>query len=260
MGSSSAASVDDSRWHTARDFTRDMGACAIGNNQRGQTLPNAVGTLGFAWNQSRQQHWSEFGYPAAAPFNGQWMVVCESSHATDDTSVPGVGRDPQGVGCDMTGGSSGGPWVMGWKGQSGPNPLPGGGFVNGHNDYKYTQRSRWRCTRRTSTGLRTRSAAERQQGAEPHLLSRSGGARRRVTELDPPPRPGTEFISSALGEQVRERRPLETVAKGPLRLVHDLVDLAGFRGSTRDAAKDAADPTGVALARFNHFQNGKTAG
>ena len=65
------------------------------------------------------------------------MVVCESSHATDDTSVPGIGADPQGVGCDMTGGSSGGPWVMGWKNQTGPNPLPGGGFVNGHNDYKY---------------------------------------------------------------------------------------------------------------------------
>ena len=38
----------------------------------------------------------------------------------------------------MTGGSSGGPWVYGWKGQSPPNPLPGGGYVNGHNDYKYT--------------------------------------------------------------------------------------------------------------------------
>jgi len=126
------------RWHTARDFTRDMGACAIGNNQRGQSLPSAVGFLGFAWNQSRQQHWDEFGYPAAPPFNGQWMVVCESSHATDDTSVPGVGQDPQGVGCDMTGGSSGGPWVIGWKSQKGADPLPGGGYVNGHNDYKYT--------------------------------------------------------------------------------------------------------------------------
>jgi hypothetical protein len=124
-------------WHSTHDFTRDMGACAIGNNQFGKTLPSTVGTLGFAWNQSRQQHWSEFGYPQAAPFNGQWMVVCESSHATDDTSVPGVGADPQGVGCDMTGGSSGGPWVIGWKNQTGPNPLPGGGFVNGHNDYKY---------------------------------------------------------------------------------------------------------------------------
>lgn len=127
-----------SRWHTAHDFTRDMGACAIGNNQFGQTLPSRVGTLGFAWNQSRQQHWSEFGYPAAAPFNGQWMVVCESSHATDDTAIAGTGPDPQGVGCDMTGGSSGGPWVIGWKNQTGANPLPGGGFVNGHNDYKYT--------------------------------------------------------------------------------------------------------------------------
>jgi len=125
-------------WLNSGDFTRDLGACAIGKNKAGLTLPAAVGTLGFSWNQSRQQHWSEFGYPQGAPFNGQWMVVCESSHATDDTAISGAGADPQGVGCDMTGGSSGGPWVIGWKNQTGATPLPGGGFVNGHNDYKYT--------------------------------------------------------------------------------------------------------------------------
>jgi hypothetical protein len=124
-------------WYNNGDFTRDLGACHILNNALGQSLPSRVGTLGFAWNQSRLQHWSEFGYPAGAPFNGRWMVVCESSHAVDDTAIAGSGPDPIGVGCDMTGGSSGGPWVMRWKDQAPPNPLPGGGYVNGHNDYKY---------------------------------------------------------------------------------------------------------------------------
>jgi hypothetical protein len=129
-------------WHVGYDFTRDLGACAIGPNALGQSLPSRVGTLGFAWNQSRLQHWSQFGYPAAAPFNGQWMVVCESSHAVDDTAIAGSGPDPIGVGCDMTGGSSGGPWVMRWKNQSPPTPVAGGGFVNGHNDYKYINPAR----------------------------------------------------------------------------------------------------------------------
>ncbi len=117
-----------SAWHYTYDFSYDLGACAIGNNASGEILPNLLGTLGFAWNQSRNQHWDEFGYPQASPFNGLWTTVCESSHGTDDTSIGGVGPAPQGVGCDMTGGSSGGPWVIGWEGAN---------YVNGQNDYKY---------------------------------------------------------------------------------------------------------------------------
>jgi V8-like Glu-specific endopeptidase len=119
-------------WHVNGDFTRDYGAFQVGTNAllggEGQTLQSQVGTLGFAWNQSRIQHWDDFGYPAANPFDGQLMTTCQASHAVDDTGSQGAGPDPIGIGCDMTGGSSGGPWILLFK---------RGSYINGHNDYKY---------------------------------------------------------------------------------------------------------------------------
>jgi hypothetical protein len=91
-----------------------------------------VGSLGFAWNQPRVQHYNDFGYPAANPFSGAWMVTCQGSHAYDDITIgsnpPAAAPAPFAIGCDMTGGSSGGPFIMSFK---------NGNFINGHNDYKY---------------------------------------------------------------------------------------------------------------------------
>jgi V8-like Glu-specific endopeptidase len=115
-------------WHANRDFTRDLGAFRVGTNAGGQTLQSRVGSLGFAFNQSRVQHYNDFGYPTAAPFNGAWLTVCQASHAYDDITIRGAGPDPIAIGCDMTGGSSGGPYIMRFK---------TGNFINGHNSYKY---------------------------------------------------------------------------------------------------------------------------
>ena len=41
---------------------------------------------------------------------------------------PASGPNPYAIGCDMTGGSSGGPFIMRFK---------AGSYINGHNDYKY---------------------------------------------------------------------------------------------------------------------------
>jgi V8-like Glu-specific endopeptidase len=47
------------------------------------------------------------GYPAAAPYNGYELVYCRNSVGTD----PNMGGKTYKMLCDMTGGSSGGPWV-----------------------------------------------------------------------------------------------------------------------------------------------------
>jgi V8-like Glu-specific endopeptidase len=50
-----------------------------------------------------------FGYPAAPPYDGALMYSCtgEPGRLSIDPSMPGMYR----VGCTMTGGSSGGPWL-----------------------------------------------------------------------------------------------------------------------------------------------------
>ena len=50
----------------------------------------------------------DFGYPAASPFAGQYLHLNAASHARDDGNFS---PNPIGIGTDMTGGCSGGPWI-----------------------------------------------------------------------------------------------------------------------------------------------------
>lgn len=113
-------------WINNADLARDVAGAKV-NNNNGATLASAVGWLGFAWNFSRVQHWWEIGYPQASPFNGAYMISCQSSYAYD--SPFGTSPKPMGAGCDMTGGCSGGPWVF----------RPGSGnYINGVNSHRRT--------------------------------------------------------------------------------------------------------------------------
>jgi V8-like Glu-specific endopeptidase len=114
-------------WVSGGDLARDVAGAKVYNNASGQTLAQKVGWLGFAWNQARVQHWWEIGYPQASPFTGAWMIACQASYAYD--SPFGSSPNPMGVGCDQTGGTSGGPWV--WK-------IGAGNYVNGVNSHRRT--------------------------------------------------------------------------------------------------------------------------
>ena len=102
----------------------DMGA-AILNPLNGRMLSQVVGWLGFAWNFNRNQVWTSLGYPQGPPFNGQRMFQDTAAYANDGT-VPGSPK-PIGIGCSMTGGCSGGPWVLGFGSTN---------YVNGLNSYR----------------------------------------------------------------------------------------------------------------------------
>ena len=65
---------------------------------------------------------------AAPPFTGETMHDCQASYAYNG-AVPGI--PPVAIGCDMTGGCSGGPWV--WQ-------LLGENALNGNNSYRQSNR------------------------------------------------------------------------------------------------------------------------
>jgi V8-like Glu-specific endopeptidase len=99
-------------WAFLGNLKYDIGAFAVRPNARGRTLQQSVGALKFRYGRSRTQHWHVLGYPALGPFSGRRMIACATSHATDDLADDiGEGPPPIGVGCDMSGGSSGGPWI-----------------------------------------------------------------------------------------------------------------------------------------------------
>jgi hypothetical protein len=98
-----------SGWASGGDFSFDNGAAVVSANG-GQALTDVVGGRNIAFNYPRQQQYAAHGYPAAPPFNGQRLWVCNSPLIYDDTSA---NPPTMGIDCNMTGGSSGGGWIAG---------------------------------------------------------------------------------------------------------------------------------------------------
>lgn len=94
-------------WASSEDFSYDAAFALIGT-QGGATLEDTVGSRGIVFNQDPFQDVEAIGYPAGFPFDGESMRVCE----TTIDAIDGPAGAPMQIPCDMTGGSSGGGWVM----------------------------------------------------------------------------------------------------------------------------------------------------
>jgi hypothetical protein len=77
-------------------------------------IGNVTGWLGRAWNFAHSQAVRTFGYPQAAPFDGNRLLTTQSTEWYSHDFRPG-GQTSKIIGSDLTGGSSGGSWVMGWN-------------------------------------------------------------------------------------------------------------------------------------------------
>jgi V8-like Glu-specific endopeptidase len=108
-----------------QDEGDDIGAVVVNTNRYGQHIVNVVGGQGFAWNWPASEYVYDFGYPAAAPFNGQTLQYCNGS----EFNWYGI-SSTMGLACNFTGGSSGGPWLMSFGGEF--------GYINGVNDFGYS--------------------------------------------------------------------------------------------------------------------------
>lgn len=88
----------------------DVGTFVVAPDSGGQRIGDLLGTRGIIFNQAPNQLFDSFGYPTAAPFDGQRLWLCDSETSDLLTLVPAP--QPHGIGCDMTPGSSGGGWVL----------------------------------------------------------------------------------------------------------------------------------------------------
>lgn len=114
-------------WFSTRDFDRDWGGAAMSLGGIGGTqIGNTVGMLGRAWNWNDEHFWA-FGYPQAAPYTGGKLVANTAEHAYSVNQ--GTGADSKYTGNEMTGGSSGGPWIKNFGYVDGNNWADG---VNSH--------------------------------------------------------------------------------------------------------------------------------
>lgn len=116
------------QWRRSGSENFDVGAAVVGRNQRGETLNEAVGGVGIAWNLKPRQNFEVHGYPAEEPFDGETQRVCPAArflgHDPDSFLFPGPLN--LAVNCDVTGGASGGGWTINGK------------TLNGVTDYGYS--------------------------------------------------------------------------------------------------------------------------
>ncbi len=113
------------QWRTEGDLDYDVGYAKVGT-ANGSTLADAVGAQGIGFNLERGAQMYAFGYPAAAPYDGSKLAWCHGTVAADP-----LGSSDQGLTCDMTGGSSGGPWFIDY------DPAAGVGTLNSLNSFTY---------------------------------------------------------------------------------------------------------------------------
>ena len=103
-------------WHSGGNRNYDIGAVVV-EERDSQSIASVTGSLGWMFNAQRNQDWRVIGYPASGSlFSGQKMWECiapfDGADGVGSNSGP---RTSAIVDCDMTGGASGGPWVVSFE-------------------------------------------------------------------------------------------------------------------------------------------------
>lgn len=131
-GSFQATSLATTEGWQDGDFSYDLGLIQTAD-KGGSKISSYTGFLGGRWNITSVQHFTIIGYPAGRPFSGETQQICQTSFAYKDTGS--TAPAPNAAGCDLTGGSSGGPWIIRFSGKAGNQNQ-----INGVMSYGYTGR------------------------------------------------------------------------------------------------------------------------
>ncbi|MGW7519694.1 trypsin-like serine peptidase [Streptomyces sp. NPDC054796] len=121
-----AETLTTPQWEASEDINYDVGAAVVAPLD-GQRLTDVVGAQGLAFNTGYNKDMYAFGFPAAAPYDGEQLIYCSGTAFRDFLL-----SDDHGLGCDMTGGSSGGPWFTEF------DETAGTGLQSSVNSFGYT--------------------------------------------------------------------------------------------------------------------------
>ncbi|MFF3454706.1 trypsin-like serine peptidase [Streptomyces sp. NPDC002730] len=92
------------QWVASEDINYDVGLAVVAP-LNGNKLADTVGAQGLSFNGGYNKPMYAFGFPAAAPYDGTKLIYCSGNSSKDFL----FSKDHS-LGCNMTGGSSGGPW------------------------------------------------------------------------------------------------------------------------------------------------------
>ncbi|WP_409475048.1 trypsin-like serine peptidase [Streptomyces sp. HC307] len=120
-----AKTLSTPQWTASEDINYDVGAAVVAPLD-GKKLTDVVGGQGLAFNTGYNKAMYAFGFPAAAPYDGEKFIYCSGTTYRDFLL-----SSDHGLTCDMTGGSSGGPWFTQFDESTGT------GLQSSVNSFKY---------------------------------------------------------------------------------------------------------------------------
>ncbi|WHM41056.1 peptidase [Streptomyces sp. BPTC-684] len=108
-----AKTLTTPQWEAGEDINYDVGAAVVAP-LNGQKLTSVVGAQGIQFNGGYNKPMYAFGFPAASPYDGTKLIYCSGNSSKDF-----LFSNDHGLSCNMTGGSSGGPWFTGFSESAG---------------------------------------------------------------------------------------------------------------------------------------------
>ncbi|MEV6330724.1 peptidase [Streptomyces sp. NPDC051909] len=121
-----ARTLTTPQWEASEDINYDVGAAVVAP-LNGQTLTSVTGAQGIQFNGAYNKPMYAFGFPAASPYDGTKLVYCSGNSSKDF-----LFSQDHSLGCNMTGGSSGGPWFTSFDESTGT------GLQSSVNSFGYT--------------------------------------------------------------------------------------------------------------------------
>ncbi|HET6860182.1 MAG TPA: peptidase [Streptomyces sp.] len=113
------------QWVASEDINYDVGLAVVAP-LNGKKLTETVGAQGLQFNGGYNKPMYAFGFPAAAPYDGSKLIYCSGN-----TSRDFLFSNDHSLACNMTGGSSGGPWFSSF------NEATGTGLQTSVNSFGY---------------------------------------------------------------------------------------------------------------------------
>ncbi|MGW8380660.1 peptidase [Streptomyces sp. ODS28] len=123
---SASKTLTTPQWEKSEDINYDVGAAVV-SPLDGKKLTDVVGGQGLSFNSGYRQDMYAFGYPAASPYDGSKLIYCSGRTFKDFLQ-----SKDHGMSCNMTGGSSGGPWFTKFDEKTGK------GLQSSVNSFGYT--------------------------------------------------------------------------------------------------------------------------
>jgi V8-like Glu-specific endopeptidase len=113
-------------WSARADENYDVALVALAPSG-GRHVTDVVGAQGIAFDQPRGSLVYGFGYPAGGHYDGERLTYCSGKTYPDSHKI----TKDEGLRCDMTEGSSGGPWLTRFDAGTGT------GVVTSVSSFKY---------------------------------------------------------------------------------------------------------------------------